>query len=210
VGNSNGGAIEVGSSNATPANRLSLDAGNTFGYSRIISSNPSGFGNGNLILQVGNVGIGTNTPGAKLHVNGMIRTGSESGTSEPPNYPNSGLVIRRISATNIAAGTIVAVTSDLRLERDGSAQGWRINRIGGNANQVCNCTGVTSGGAVIAKTLNNLVTGITQLFPSADNVVMIHCMFGDPYNAGNMTEVNLTRFNTDYYWMGTLTSTFNQ
>jgi hypothetical protein len=166
------------------------------------------------INSAGNVGIGTTNALVKLQISGQIRMGSEAGTSQPPTYPtgggNNGLIIRRIFTTNIAAGQIVAVTDEINLERDGTNGGWRVNRFGPTTNQVCNCTGTTSTGATLGKAFNNLGTGITQIYNNAENVVFIHCIFGNPYNSAHTTEVTLTRNATDYFWMGTTISTFNQ
>jgi hypothetical protein len=166
------------------------------------------------INSAGNVGIGTTNALVKLQVSGQIRMGSETGTSQPPNYPvaggNNGLTIRRLYSSANAAGQIVAVTDEINLERDGTNGGWRINRFGGTTNQVCNCTGTNSAGGTVGKSLNNLNVGITQLYTNAENIVFIHCIFGNPFGGAHTTEVTLTRNATDYFWMGTTISTFNQ
>ena len=175
-----------------------------------------GGGNGMFIKgSTGNVGIGTATPVAKLHVNGLVRMGSETGTSETPQYPDNsdgGIVIRRLYTTNTSAGSIAARTSTLTFERNGSNGGFQINRSGTNSLQVCNCTGVSSSGANVNVALNNLAAGITVVYTNAQNLVFINCMFGDPYYAGDghTTEVRLIREFNDYFWFGTVTSTFNQ
>jgi hypothetical protein len=70
--------------------------------------------------------------------------------------------------------------------------------------------GTNAAGASVNRAYNNLVSGITQVFTNADNVVYFHCMFGDPFNAGHISEVTLMRQAADYYWIGTIMSTFNQ
>jgi hypothetical protein len=41
--------------------------------------------------------------------------------------------------------------------------------------------------------------------------VHFECTFGITYSAGqHLTQVTLSRYGTDYYWSGTLTSTYNQ
>ena len=156
-----------------------------------------------------NVGIGTTAPAAKLQVSGGIRLGSEIGTGESPYYPDAtGLVLRRVYTTNYTAGSIVAKTDVLNLERDGSYTGFRINNTS-TGNLTCNCQGTTGAGAFISKSIS-LVAGINVLFTNAENVLYFHCMFGNFYGAGHITEVSLSRYNGDYFWLGTLTSTFNQ
>jgi hypothetical protein len=41
-------------------------------------------------------------------------------------------------------------------------------------------------------------------------MVFFHCSFGDPFGLGHLTEVSLSRSPGDYFWIGTVTSTFNQ
>ena len=166
--------------------------------------------NSNLYNDGTNVGIGTTTPLAKLQVAGTIRMGSETGTSEAPNYPANGLVVRRINSTSTAAGQIVAKTNLINLERDGSAGGLQINKTSGSGYQVCNCMGINNTGAFVGKSLNNLAVGITPLYSDAENMVFIHCIFGDPYHKKHSTEVNITRKYADWYWIGTVTSTVDQ
>ena len=165
--------------------------------------------NSNLYNDGTNVGIGTTTPLAKLQVAGTIRMGSETGTSEAPNYPANGLVVRRINSISTAAGQIVAKTNLINLERDGSAGGLQINTSSGTS-QVCNCMGINNTGVFVGKSLNDLAVGITPLYSDAENMVFIHCIFGDPYGKMHLTEVNITREIVDHNWIGTVTSTFDQ
>ncbi len=164
-----------------------------------------------LVLGNGaNVGIGTTAPAAKLQVTSGIRLGSETGTYESPIYPDgTGLVVRRARSTSSTAGNAAAVTDYLRLERDGTSGGWRINNNGAVPYLSCHCTGVTNTGAVIGKALTPPI-GISTVFTDAENVVFIHCLFGNFYAGGHTTEVSLSRTAGDFWWYGTLNSTYNQ
>jgi hypothetical protein len=66
VGDPIGAGVEVG----TPTYSLSIDSSSTFGRTRIISSDDGGLGLGDVEFWVGNVGIGTGTPSARLDVVG--------------------------------------------------------------------------------------------------------------------------------------------
>lgn len=148
----------------------------------------------------------------RINGTGHFRMGNETGTGQGPTYPfgSSGLVIRRIFTTNTFAGEVVARTDQMTFERDGTNGGFRITNSSGNSNEVCNCTGVTSAGGALNRAINNLPIGSTQVYTDGQNIVFLHCIFGDPYNAGNMTEVSLTRQFPDYFWVGTVTTTQNQ
>lgn len=142
---------------------------------------------------------------------GMFKMGTETGTNQPPVYPGGGgMMIRRIFTSNSTAGAIVARTDNLQFERDGSNGGFRINLIGGSGLQVCNCMATTNTGVSLNRALNNLPGGVTTVYTNLDNVVYLHCILGDPYGAGHITEVTLTRQFPDFFWVGTVMTTFNQ
>jgi hypothetical protein len=62
--------------------------------------------------------------------------------------------------------------------------------------------------------LNNPgAAGILQLLASNQRAVHAEISFGDTYNSGHLTKVSIDRYDdgtSDYYWVGTLTSTYNQ
>jgi hypothetical protein len=169
-----------------------------------------------LIRAGGGVGIGTTNPTAQLHVagdtriQGTLQLGSGTGSAEAPDRP---LIIRRLKTTNLALGTVVARTDMLTLQRDGSSGGWQIINAASPGNTTIAATGVTSTGAAV-----NFVTsiafnsgqGTNTVFNDGQNIVSFHCTFGDSYSPGQMTEVSLVRYPGDYFWTGTVTSTFNQ
>jgi hypothetical protein len=144
-----------------------------------------------------------------------VRSGSETGTSQPPSVGTTtgyvGLISRRINSTSTAAGQILARTDFLTLERDGFNGGLRINYpVPTLGNQNVACTAVTSIGVVMGKAFNLIAPSITQLYTNADNIVSVNCTFGDSYLLNNITQVYLQRFPGDNYFAGTVTSTFNQ
>lgn len=59
-----------------------------------------------------------------LHVDGLVRSGSETGTSESPatglGARYEGVLTRRVVSTDRSAGSVVAITDELRMERDGT------------------------------------------------------------------------------------------
>ena len=189
-----------------------------------------GSGNGDIVFSVtdtgffeermridtdGNVGIGVADPTARLHMNGMARMGSETGTSQPPNtaFPYGGTLTRRIVSTSTAAGDVVARTNFMRLERDGTAGGLQISYdAGALANQAAYGTALTSGGTVIPIVLNlgaPVTAGTVPVFAATD-VVRLDLAFGNVFNTREMTEVTLIRDSGDTWWVGHLTSTFDQ
>jgi hypothetical protein len=161
------------------------------------------------------VGIGTVTPSSSLHVvgdtriTGFTRAGSETGTAQPP---DKGIITRRVLSTVSGAGSVVARTDTLTLERDGSSGGWRIVNVASPGHITIAFTGLTSVGATVnfVTSLNPAAAGTNTVFLDAQFVVSLRGSFGDSYYPKHMTEVSLTRYPGDNYWTGTLTSTFNQ
>jgi hypothetical protein len=53
--------------------------------------------------------------------------------------------------------------------------------------------------------------GVVQIYANSLGVVHFECTFGITSNpAQHLTQVTLSRYDTDYLWSGTLTSTYNQ
>jgi hypothetical protein len=153
------------------------------------------------------------TVDGNARVTGMVRIGSESGAA-PPYYPSSGLVIRRVASTTTSAGSVVACTDRLTLERDGTSGGVRISWSASPGYCVVNATGVTTGGAQVAfhyAIANPGTAGTVTVFSSAQSVSHYDISFGYTYyTSGHHTHVVLDRYDSDYYLMGTITSSYNQ
>jgi hypothetical protein len=140
-----------------------------------------------------------------VRVPGMTRLGSETGTSEAPAY--NGLVVRRINSYTPSAGSVVARTDFMTLERDGTWGGFRITATGSGD---VRCMGVNSSAVSVNKVLNIPGAGTTAVYADADNIVFFHCSVGYDWGGGHQTQVSLSRSTGDYYWIGTVTSTYNQ
>ena len=171
----------------------------------------------------GNVGIGTATPNSDslLQVKGMVRMGSETGTSEAPNRP---ILVRRIHSTSSATGQVVArgltySGNSMTLERNGSNGGLILKLTGSNANgggaQISGY-GITAGGAFVGVNIIGLANNSsTQIFTEAQKICSCRISFGEPFNDSDMTTVEMMRYvdtgvQNDFYWAGTVTSTVNQ
>ena len=148
-------------------------------------------------------------------VSGVFRSGSETGTSNAPSP--AGLVIRRINSLSAAVSNVVARTDFLTLERDGTNPGLLIRYPASVSAQTINCIAMTSAGAsVFVHTNLNFPgsPGTIQLLTSAQRAVHAQISFGNTLNAGHVTQVVIDRYDdnvtSDNYWVGTLTSTYNQ
>lgn len=175
---------------------------------------------GTVVCETDDIGSGANyilnqsaVPQAgSLYIDGtartsnLIRVGSETGTTELPAIV--GIVIRPIFLHFTTAGSIMARTNFLTLERDGTYGGWQMTNTGGG-NEVINCTGLNSAGAAVNKSLT-LAAGTTAIYTNAENIVYMSCMFGDPYSTGPDSQVTIHRNPADYYWTGFLVSNYNQ
>jgi hypothetical protein len=193
------------------------------------SSGTSFISSGNnqfLVRAGGGVGINTNNPsGFALHVvgdtrvSGALRLGSETNTASGPAYPagSTGLVIRRISSTSSTAGTLIARTDTLQLQRDGTASGLQLAYT--TASQLQNITGIgitTNGTQVIYRNYlrSPAGSGTLVLFNDSQKIVHYDISFGNVYNSGHTCHVILDRYEdnitSDYFLVGTVTTTYNQ
>jgi hypothetical protein len=173
----------------------------------------------------GNIGIGTANPDAPLQVLGPIRLGSETGTTEGPNAAYGvqvgykGMVIRRLASVTPTDGYVIARTSEVTLERDGTYGGLRFRWIqNGSATLAVRGTIVDANGnvkGVHIETGNDFMGGSYSVFTQADNIIFAHLIFGNFYNGDNVTEISMARSTQfggpgDSVWLGTLTSSYDQ
>jgi len=172
-----------------------------------------------VIQQDGDVGIGTTSPGARLHVNGLVRSGSETGATEALNadgFPYAGMVMRRVVSTSQTAGNVLARTTRLRVERDGTVNGLRLAYdAGGLMDQIAYGTAMRANGAIVPIVINLSGTtsaGNTPLWSATTfaDVVRVDVAFGQTFNTADLTELTLVRSQGDNWWVGSLRSTFNQ
>ncbi len=176
-----------------------------------------------LVYASGGVGIGVANPTTALdvagsvHASGLFRNGSEAGTTEAPSP--TGLVVRRINSTSSSAGQVVARTDLLTLERDGTAGGMLVVNHGSpGIKETVNFLGIDSSGTPKGRTFsfdNFKIGDYLEIFYDTQNIVHAEISFGRTFDAGqHMTQVVIDRYDDgvthDFYWSGTVTSTFNQ
>jgi trimeric autotransporter adhesin len=150
-------------------------------------------------------------------VTGLLRSGSETGTSESPSP--AGMVVRRINSTTFTSNSVVAVTRSLgglpiTLVRDGTVAGFQIQYPAAPGNLTIACMGIDNTGTprnFYTSILSPATAGTVQIYSNALNVEHFECTFGLTFNGGqHLTQVTLSRYGTDYFWSGTLISTYNQ
>jgi hypothetical protein len=159
---------------------------------------------------------------ASIQIPAPIRMGSEAGTSESPSSIRSGepayagMVTRRIISFQATAGSIVARTPDMTLERDGTNGGFQV-RTAVSLSAVLSVRGtvVHANGTVTGisyETVNQFNGSLGALFSDSDGIIFAHLTFGNFYNGGNITEVTLSRAaaSNDPYWSGTVMTSYNQ
>jgi hypothetical protein len=142
---------------------------------------------------------------------GLIRSGSEAGTSQAP-FP-AGLVIRRVNSISPVSGQVIARSDLLTLQRDGSNGGLQIAYPAGAGTQTIAAMGINNAGGQVNffQTLGNQASpGTVQIYLDGQSVVYAQISFGNTYLAGHLTQVTITRAYNDDYWVGTVTSTYNQ
>jgi hypothetical protein len=160
----------------------------------------------------GNVFVGSSaTAPADIRVFGGVKLGTGLGTTQAPYYPGgNGMVYRRVNSTVFNSVATLARTADISFETEATTGGIQITRTTGNINQICHCSGVNTAGVTVNKIFNNLIIGTTQVYSPTDNILYFRCIFGDVFSNGHTTEITVSRFPGDYFWIGHLISTFNQ
>ena len=142
-----------------------------------------------------------------LGTTGLLRTGSGTGTTDPPN-PH-GLVVRRITSSTTTDGSVVARMTggfvNMELQRDGSPGGLKMVKLASSFGELA-CLGITSADAVVA----NYVTASGPVFTNEQNVAMVHCSFGDAFAGEPSTELTIRRNSGSSIWVGSMTSGTNQ
>ena len=144
-------------------------------------------------------------------VAGLFRSGSETGASDSPSP--AGLVIRRVNSLNATAGQVIARSDLLQLERDGSNGGLIIAYPAGAGEQTITAMGINNTGGQVNffdTLLNQTTAGTVQIYLNSQNVVYAQITFGNTYLGGHVTQVTISRAYNDFYWVGTVTSTYNQ
>jgi hypothetical protein len=142
---------------------------------------------------------------------GLFRSGSETGTSQGPGP--AGLVIRRINSLSAVAGQVVARSDLLILQRDGSNGGLQIIYPASPGYQTIAAMGMDNNGNQVnfyTAIASPSTAGTIQIYSNAQNVHSCQITFGNTFNSGHVTQVNISRYLNDYYWVGTVTSTYNQ
>ena len=159
-------------------------------------------------------GVTFQTAGAGLKVDGLIRSGSETGTAEAPSP--AGLVMRRINSNNtgLTSNSVVAVSGGLTLVRDGTHGGFQIKYPASPGSVTIACMGISTTGAQVNfyTTLANPGTaGTVQIYSDIQNVAHFECTFGFTFDTGlPLTQVTLSRYGSDFFWSGNIISTYNQ
>ncbi len=191
-----------------------------------ITSHALGFfvnnGFDSMVLDLnGHLGIGTTTPNSdsSLQVKGLVRMGSETGTTEAPTRP---IMFRRINSSETATGTEVArsLTAGagvITLERDGTSGGLVLKATGSVGDAEIVGFGINTSSAVV--TTQSIFYGGTtasyQVFTDAQKISYLRISFGDAANPADFTTVEAMRAvdnlgNNLSSWIGTVTSTVNQ
>ena len=132
VSNATGGVIDIGS----PVNHIAIDHGSAYSRARIISSDASGFGLGNIEFLVDRIGIGQSSPGAKLDVEntGNVKTGYFKGSSSGLTYPT--LMSENTGTSGVAAYfKSYGTDATMVLGQDATATGPLFKGFGGNGGE---------------------------------------------------------------------------
>jgi len=97
------------------------------------------------------------------------------------------------------------------LRRDDTNGGLVVSSFEGSSDRSIACQGLTATGASVPFYANvPPAAGNIQVYTNAQNVVRADCHFGAAFRRNHTTSVDLIRRDSDNYWVGYLTSTWNQ
>jgi hypothetical protein len=147
-----------------------------------------------------------------IRTSGVLRLGSETGTSEGPNLPSTsaGLVIRRAFSNNQSNNQVVARVGAARFERDNStAVAFRLDNADGTSPIDMDCFGVTVSGNPLSKRTTVVPGADALVLTGADGAEGFTCSFL-AIVTGAQTQLTLQRLESSSEWVGTLISTDNQ
>ena len=57
---------------------------------------------------------------------------------------------------------------------------------------------------------SQLPPGLSTIYTDAQQIVAMDCLFGNTFNYGHLTKLSMARMFDDNYWIGFVTSSFNQ
>jgi hypothetical protein len=138
-----------------------------------------------------------------------IRLGSETGTTDPPAYPNAnGLVIRRLTSPDAIQGEIVALVGGASLIRTANNQEFQVFVPPGGHSVTVDCVSESGGNVNNAKHVTYSSPSTTTLYPQGDVRDFLHCAMLDNTSL-DQTIVTLQHGNGSE-WYGTVMSTTNQ
>lgn len=144
---------------------------------------------------------------ASWWIDGTMRMGDNSATTLGAHHP---IVIRQSRSTTTDGYNAIARSEDLILQRDETNGGLRIESLSSTSKAV-SCSGVTQSGSVIGFYSELNAIGTTQIFTDGQQVVHYDCSFGFFFSVlGHHTQVTMTRYSDDVYWLGFIRSTYNQ
>jgi hypothetical protein len=152
---------------------------------------------------------------ASFRITGTMRMGNETGTTNAPDYPGDGMVLRRVRSVTVTDGSVVAVAGTISILRDGTVGGFKVRNtstVGTSPN--VKCIVMASGNAVSGRNVSVGAGTTQQLIDNADNIVMLQCQvqYSHPNNIldeAMVLDMSRTGFGADI-WTGFVMSTTNQ
>jgi hypothetical protein len=143
----------------------------------------------------------------ELRVNGLVRLGSETGTTIDARY---GIVTRRVRSLSSVGGEVVARAPGIVLERTTNYGQFKISWDRATLYSII-YEGIRSNGERVQAYVGTYgESGSHILFSGLSDVVQMNCTFGSAFSDQPTTEVRLFRYAGDFYWVGFLTSSLNQ
>lgn len=144
-----------------------------------------------------------------LRSSGWLRLGSETGTTDPPNFPagDGAMIVRRAYSAVGDDDSVVARVGEATLERTGLSVQFVLDS--GSLSVQVRCTGLTAGGVALDKVVDVGANSEATIYAQAENIAFFTCGLLEP-GSGHYTLVTLQRVASSNPYYGYLLSTTNQ
>ncbi|MDQ7778660.1 MAG: hypothetical protein RDV41_02990 [Planctomycetota bacterium] len=145
--------------------------------------------------------VDPSSTGTSLRGAGGMWMGGSTTRSSSNGGPVYKLIVRDFATADTTSGVVVARTGDWQLERNGTYNQFVLRSLGSSSTSYWYQYGATVGQG------NNPGSGVGVTIDTGTNRSFI-IWFGYPFTFGDYSYIVISRYYNDYFWQGTITTTY--